>query len=40
MEKNAVKIRQYNGTAISKEAPGLSKVGVLVPNKKYLENSK
>ena len=28
------------GTAISNETPGLSKGGVLVPNKKYLENSK
>ena len=28
------------GTAISKETPGLSKGGVLVPNKKYAENSK
>ena len=27
-------------TAISKETPGLSKGGVLVPNKKYYENSK
>ena len=28
------------GTAISKETPGLSKGGVLVPKKKYEENSK
>ena len=38
MKKNAMKIRQYNG--YSKETPGFSKGGVLVPNKKYLENSK
>ena len=34
------KLDNTMSTAISKETPGLSKGGVLVPNKKYLENSK
>ena len=34
------KLDNTMGTAISKETLGLSQGGVLVPNKKYLENSK
>ena len=35
MEHNEVKTRQYNEYSYFKETPGLSKGGVLVPNKKY-----
>ena len=41
MEKNEVKIKEYNGYSYFKRnTGGLSKGGVLVPNKKYAENSK